>query len=66
MHPGREGHWLIAEALIDRVFGRVTSIDTIEERPEILALVQQGQRYLRALWFNMPFMADKFRRGQEV
>ena len=26
----------------------------------------QGQRYLRALWFNMPFMADKFRRGQEV
>jgi ATP-dependent DNA helicase RecG len=29
-------------------------------------LVREDQRYLRALWFNMPFMADKFRRGQTV
>src|SRR5262245_32720971 len=29
-------------------------------------LLRQEQRYLRAIWFNMPFMADKFRRGQEV
>ncbi len=29
-------------------------------------LVRDNQHYLRSLWFNMPFMADKFKRGQEV
>ena len=29
-------------------------------------LVRDNQQYLRSLWFNMPFMADKFKRGQEV
>src|SRR5262249_49566195 len=27
-------------------------------------LVRQDSHYLRAVWFNMPFMADKFRHGQ--
>ncbi|HEY2827293.1 MAG TPA: DEAD/DEAH box helicase, partial [Pirellulales bacterium] len=29
-------------------------------------LLRQDSRFLRALWFNMPFMAEKFRQGQEV
>ncbi|HEY2882928.1 MAG TPA: ATP-dependent DNA helicase RecG, partial [Pirellulales bacterium] len=29
-------------------------------------LVKQDGRYMRAIWFNMAFMVDKFRRGQEV
>ncbi len=29
-------------------------------------LVQCGPLFLRAVWFNMPFMAEKFRQGQEV
>ncbi len=29
-------------------------------------LLRQGARYLRATWFNMPYMADKFRQNQEV
>ncbi len=29
-------------------------------------LVQCGPLFLRAVWFNMPFMAEKFRQGQDV
>ena len=29
-------------------------------------LVQQGPQYLRALWFNQPFMKDRFQRGHHV
>ncbi len=29
-------------------------------------LLRQGARYLRATWFNMPYMVDKLRQGQEV
>ncbi len=29
-------------------------------------LVRQGNDYLRAMWFNQPFMRDKFREGQHV
>ncbi len=29
-------------------------------------LVRQGNDYLRAIWFNQPFMRDKFREGQHV
>jgi lysophospholipase L1-like esterase len=52
VHPGREGHWLIAEALIDRVFGRVPSLDVVESRPEILALVKQRHRTRKDAWLT--------------
>ncbi|HKD37172.1 MAG TPA: ATP-dependent DNA helicase RecG, partial [Pirellulales bacterium] len=29
-------------------------------------LIRQDRHYLRALWFNQPFMQEKFSRGQEV
>jgi ATP-dependent DNA helicase RecG len=29
-------------------------------------LVREGGYYLRAMWFNQPYMADKFSRGQQV
>ena len=29
-------------------------------------LVRQGNDYLRAMWFNQPFMREKFREGQHV
>lgn len=29
-------------------------------------LVRQGSQYLRALWFNQPYMAEKFRAGQRL
>src|SRR5690606_21339117 len=29
-------------------------------------LLRQGDHYVRGIWFNVPFMFDKFKRGQEV
>lgn len=29
-------------------------------------LVRQGPGYLRAVWFNQPYMIDKFKRGQKL
>lgn len=52
VHPGHEGHWLIAEALIDRVLGRVTSLDVVESRPEVLALVRQRLRARKDAWLT--------------
>lgn len=52
VHPGKEGHWVIAEALIDAAFSHVTVLDAIEERPDILALVQQRQRLRKDAWLT--------------
>jgi ATP-dependent DNA helicase RecG len=35
-------------------------------RSVIGVLVRDGSEYLRALWFNQPYMRDKFRAGQHV
>ncbi|MEX2140863.1 MAG: ATP-dependent DNA helicase RecG [Pirellulales bacterium] len=35
-------------------------------RSVIGVLVRDGGQYLRALWFNQPYMRDKFRAGQHV
>ena len=54
---------------LQSVRGTVEEIDlrnTGAGRSIVGCLVREGQRYLRAIWFNMPFMADRFRRGQEV
>jgi lysophospholipase L1-like esterase len=52
VHPSREGQWVIAEALIDAAFSHVTVLDAIEERPDILALVQQRQRLRKDAWLT--------------
>jgi ATP-dependent DNA helicase RecG len=54
---------------LQSVRGTVEEVDirnTGMGRSIVGLLVSQEQCYLRAIWFNMPFMADKFRRGQEV
>jgi lysophospholipase L1-like esterase len=50
VHPGREGHALIAAALIDAAFGRVTNPEAIP--PNILGLVQQRQRLRKDSWLT--------------
>jgi lysophospholipase L1-like esterase len=52
VHAGREGNWLIAEALIDAAFSHVTVLDAIEERPDILGLVQQRRRLRKDAWLT--------------
>jgi lysophospholipase L1-like esterase len=52
VHAGREGHWLIAEALIDRAFGRLTVADAVEERADIVALVKQRQQLRKDAWLT--------------
>ncbi len=59
----------LEENLLQSVRGSVEEVDirnTGMGRSIVGVLVREGPRYLRAIWFNMPFMADKFRRGQEV
>jgi len=59
----------LEEDKLQSVRGSVEEIDMRSigmGRSIVGMLLQQDKRYLRALWFNMPFMADKFRRGQEV
>ncbi|HTQ39288.1 MAG TPA: ATP-dependent DNA helicase RecG [Pirellulales bacterium] len=59
----------LEEDKLQSVRGTVEEIDLRNKgtgRSILGVLVRQESRYLRALWFNMPFMADKFRQGQEV
>ncbi len=59
----------LEEDKLQSVRGLVEEIDirnTGMGRSIVGLLVREGPHYLRALWFNMPFMAEKFRRGQEV
>jgi len=59
----------LEEDKLQTVRGTVEEIDirnTGMGRSIVGLLLRQDSRYLRALWFNMPFMADKFRQGQEV
>lgn len=51
------------------VLGTVEEVDLSERGPgrSILGvLVRQGDDHLRAVWFNQPFMQQRFRRGQTV
>ena len=59
----------LEEDKLQSVRGTVEEIDmrsTGMGRSIVGMLLRHDQRYLRAIWFNMPFMADKFRRGQQV
>jgi ATP-dependent DNA helicase RecG len=51
------------------VRGEVVEVDARSSgfgKSQVGVLVRQGNDYLRAIWFNQPFMRDKFREGQHV
>jgi ATP-dependent DNA helicase RecG len=59
----------LAEGELASVCGVVDEIDlrnTGTGRSMLGVLVRQGTQYLRALWFNQPYMREKFRVGQRV
>src|SRR5262249_613134 len=59
----------LEEDRLQSVRGTVEEVDirnTGMGRSIVGVLVRHDRHYLRAIWFNMPFMADKFRQGHEV
>lgn len=59
----------LEEGELQTVRGEVVEIDVRSSgfgKSIVGVLVRQGSDYLRALWFNQPFMRDKFRAGQHV
>ncbi len=57
------------EGPVLRVVGTVEEIDLRDSgggRSMVGVLVRQDHEYLRAVWFNQPFMAKQFRRGQRI
>jgi ATP-dependent DNA helicase RecG len=54
---------------VQTVRGEVVEVDARSSgfgKSMVGVLVKNGPEYLRALWFNQPFMRDKFREGQHV
>jgi ATP-dependent DNA helicase RecG len=59
----------LEEGCVLSVLGTVTEIDARDTgmgRSMVGVLVQQESRFLRALWFNQPFMRTKFKPGQTL
>lgn len=59
----------LEEDRLQTVRGEVVEIDARSTgfgKSIVGVLVRQGQDFLRAVWFNQPFMRDKFREGQHV
>jgi ATP-dependent DNA helicase RecG len=59
----------LVEDHVQTIRGEVVEIDTRSGgfgKSVVGVLVRQGSDYLRALWFNQPFMRDKFHEGQHV
>ena len=57
----------LEEGLLVSVLGTVEDVELSERGPgrSILGvLLRQGNRLLRALWFNQPFLQRKYQRGQ--
>jgi ATP-dependent DNA helicase RecG len=57
------------EEHVQTVRGEVVEIDARSSgfgKAVVGVLVRQGHDYLRAMWFNQPFMRDKFREGQHL
>ena len=57
-----EDKLLSVRGVVEEVELRSTGIG----RALLGVLIRQDRLYLRALWFNQPFMREKFSRGQEV
>lgn len=59
----------LAEGQLSSVCGVVDEVElrnTGTGRSMLGVLLRQGSQYLRAVWFNQPYMRDKFRAGQRV
>jgi ATP-dependent DNA helicase RecG len=59
----------LEEDTLASVLGTVEEVDFAGRGPgrSILGvLIRQGDQYLRAVWFNQPFLRDKFTRGQTL
>jgi ATP-dependent DNA helicase RecG len=59
----------LQEDHVQTVRGEVVEIDARSSgfgKSVVGVLIRQGQDYLRAIWFNQPFMREKFRQGQHV
>jgi ATP-dependent DNA helicase RecG len=59
----------LEEDAIQTVRGEVVEIDARSSgfgKSVVGVLVRAGNDYLRAMWFNQPFMREKFREGQHV
>lgn len=59
----------LQDGLEAKVGGEVVEIEQrslANGRTILGVLIRQGNFYLRATWFNQPFMADRMRRGQTV
>jgi ATP-dependent DNA helicase RecG len=59
----------LEEGQMQTVRGEVVEIDARSSgfgKSVVGVLVRQGNDYLRALWFNQPFMRNKFSEGQHV
>ena len=59
----------LEEDHVQTVRGEVVEIDARSSgfgKSIVGVLVKQGNEYLRAMWFNQPFMRDRFREGQHV
>jgi ATP-dependent DNA helicase RecG len=57
------------EEHVQTIRGRVVEVDGRSSgfgKSTVGVLVKQGNDYLRAMWFNQPFMREKFREGQHV
>ena len=59
----------LEEDVLQTVRGEVVEIDSRSSgfgKSVVGVLVKQGNEHLRALWFNQPFMRERFRQGQHV
>jgi ATP-dependent DNA helicase RecG len=59
----------LVEEHVQTVRGEVVELDSRSSgfgKSQVGVLVKQGNDYLRAIWFNQPFMRDKFCEGQHV
>jgi ATP-dependent DNA helicase RecG len=65
----RRGIGDLEEGHVQTVRGEVVEIDARNTgfgKAIVGVLVKQGTEFLRALWFNQPFMRERFRDGQHV
>jgi ATP-dependent DNA helicase RecG len=59
----------LQEDHLQTIRGVVTEVDATSSgfgKSRVGVLVFDGQEYLRAMWFNQPFMREKFHEGQHV
>src|SRR5256885_1494951 len=59
----------LEEDHVQTIRGEVVEVDARSTgfgKSVVGVLVKQGNEYLRAIWYNQPFMREKFRNGQYV